>query len=372
MASEAGALPVDQSKVVLKGRLQPGKMFVADLSQGRIISDEELKKALCAKQPYGKWLQENKVSLEELPGPMQLTYQLDHETLIHRQQAFGYTAEDLKVVLQPMAEKAQEPISSMGVDTPLAVLSDQSQHLSNYFKQLFAQVSNPPIDPIRERMVMSLFTTIGPTLNILAETPEHCKQMHLAQPVLTNNDLNKLKYISHPDFKAKTLDAIFPADGKKGSLEKAIDSLCQEAEEAVLDGCNILIISDKTFDSKNVPVPSLLATGAIHHHLIRKRLRTKASLVVEAGDVRETHHFATLIGYGASAINPYIAFETISSFKRDSLLPENISEAQAHYHYLKAIGYGLLKIFSKMGISTLQSYQGAQIFEAFRDQQLCD
>ncbi|MDO1448361.1 glutamate synthase large subunit [Rhodocytophaga aerolata] len=364
MASEAGALPIDQSKVVLKGRLQPGKMFVADLAQGRIISDEELKRDLCAKQPYGNWLQTNKVSLEELPGPKQLTYQLDPETLIHRQQAFGYSAEDLKITLQPMAEKAQEPISSMGVDTPLAVLSDQSQHLSNYFKQLFAQVSNPPIDPIRERMVMSLFTTIGPTGNILAETPEHCKQMHLAQPVMTNNDLNKLKYISHPDFKAKTLDAIFPADGKKGSLEKAIDTLCQEAEAAVIDGCNILIISDRAFDSKNVPVPSLLAVGAIHHHLIRTQLRTNASLVVEAGDVRETHHFATLIGYGASAINPYIAFETISSFKRDNLLPENISEAQAHYNYIKAIGYGLLKIFSKMGISTLQSYQGAQIFEA--------
>ncbi|QHT67909.1 glutamate synthase large subunit [Rhodocytophaga rosea] len=364
MASEAGALVVDQSKVILKGRLQPGKMFVADLTQGRIISDDELKRDLCAQQSYGKWLQKNKVSLDQLPGPKQLTYQLDHETLVHRQQAFGYTAEDLKVILQPMALSAQEPISSMGTDTPLAVLSSQSQHLSNYFKQLFAQVSNPPIDPIRERMVMSLFTTIGPTHNILVETPDHCKQMHLSHPVLVNDDLNKLKYISHPDFKSKTLDAIFPAEGKKGVLEKAIDKLCAEAEQAVLDGCNILIISDKNFDKKNVAIPSLLAAGAIHHHLIRKCLRTKASLIVEAGDVRETHHFATLIGYGVSAINPYIAFETISSFKRDNLLPENISEAQAHYNYIKAIGYGLLKIFSKMGISTLQSYQGAQIFEA--------
>ena len=368
MSSEAGALPVDESKVVLKGRLQPGKMFVADLEQGRIISDEELKQDICSQQPYAEWLKEHRYRLSELPAPLHINGQdkkaSDALPLLTRQLAMGYTTEDLKVVLGPMVDKAKEPLGSMGVDIPLAVLSDHSQHLSNYFKQLFAQVSNPPIDPIREELVMSLFTSVGGTKNILAATPEHCHQIALKQPVLRNEQLKKLKYLSLPGFQSKTLDCTFPTTGEVGALEQAIDALGDQAEQAVRDGANILILSDRAFDQQHAPIPSLLATGAVHHRLIRSGLRTQTSLVVEAGDVRETHHVATLIGYGAHAVNPYLALASIAGLRQRGLLHHDDEEEKLYKRYVKGITSGLLKIFSKMGISTLQSYHGAQIFEA--------
>ena len=368
MSSEAGALPVDESKVILKGRLQPGKMFVANLEEGRIISDEELKQDICTQQPYAEWLKEHRYRLSEIPAPLHINGQdkrvSDSLPLLTRQLAMGYTTEDLKVILGPMVDKAKEPLGSMGVDIPLAVLSDHSQHLANYFKQLFAQVSNPPIDPIREELVMSLFTNVGGTKNILDATPEHCHQISMKQPVLRNKQLKKLKYISVPGFQSRTLDTIFPATGETGVLEQAIDRLCDRAEQAVRDGANVLILSDRAFDQEHAPIPSLLATGAVHHRLIRSGLRTQTSLVVEAGDVRETHHVATLIGYGAHAVNPYLALESIADIRHRGWLHHDEEEEKLYRRYTKGITSGLLKIFSKMGISTLQSYHGAQIFEA--------
>lgn len=367
MSSETGALPVDESKVLLKGRLQPGKIFVADLAEGRIISDEELKQDICTQKPYREWLNQHKKFLQDLPAPTGkngFQEAFVRLPLLPKQITLGYTTEDLKVILAPMADHAKEPIGSMGADTPLAVLSDQSQHLSSYFKQLFAQVSNPPIDPIRERMVMSLFTSVGGTQNILDATPEHCKQINMFHPVLTNAELRKLRYIKHPDYQSKTITILFNADGQPGRLEEAIDKINAEVESAVREGINIIILSDKGFDNNNAPIPSLLATGAVHHHLIKEGLRSKVGLIVEAGDVRETHHFATLVGYGAHAINPYLAFETIVDSKEKGLIHATVSNEKLFGNYVKAIGNGLLKIFSKMGISTLQSYHGAQIFEA--------
>ncbi|MDX2301936.1 MAG: glutamate synthase large subunit [Microscillaceae bacterium] len=363
MSSEAGALPIDESKAIEKGRLQPGKIFVVDLEQGRIIRDEELKHSICSAKPYQTWLKENKISLDILPSYNGQQVKLNEETILTRQLAFGYTYEDLKMILAPMVQTAHEPISSMGMDIPLAALSDKSQHLSHYFKQLFAQVSNPPIDPIREKIIMSLFGNLGATLNLLDATPEHCRQIHLDQPVLTYQEVNKLKNIRYPHFKSKVLSTVFPADNQAGSLEKAVDRICLEAEQAVLEGCNILILSDKEIDENHAPIPSLMITGAVHHHLIQNKLRAHTSLVVESGDVRETHHFATLIGYGANAIHPYLAFESILYIQKMGLISENMTQDEMFAHYIKAIAYGLRKIFSKMGISTLQSYQGAQIFE---------
>ncbi|WKN41127.1 glutamate synthase large subunit [Tunicatimonas pelagia] len=368
MSSEAGALPVDESKVLLKGRLKPGRMFVADLSEGRIISDKEIKERICSEQPYQDWLNEHRYFLDELPEPLHVngqdTQPSDSLPVLTRQQAMGYTSEDLKVILVPMVDKAKEPIGSMGADTPLAALSSQSQHIANYFKQLFAQVSNPPIDPIREKLVMSLFTQLGATKNILDETPEHCQQIKLKHPVLTNQELKRIKYLQHPAFNVHVLKAVFPATGKAGVLEKTIEQLVVEAEQAVQDGANILVISDRAFSKEQAPIPSLLATGAVHHHLIRNKLRAKTSLVVEAGDVRETHHLATLIGYGAHAINPYLAFASIADLQQRGLVHSEESPDTLYTAFAKAVNAGLLKIFSKMGISTIQSYHGAQIFEA--------
>ena len=363
MASEAGALPVDESKVVLKGRLQPGKMFVADLKEGRIISDEELKAGICSEMPYQEWLDTNKVNINDLPESGDVIVINDPEELLKKQKAFGFTQEDLRVILAPMTQKATEPIGAMGADIPLAALSSQSQHLANYFKQLFAQVSNPPIDPIREKMVMSLYTKIGSNLNILEATAEHCQELQLPHPVLTAEDLNKLKYIDHPNFKSISLEALFEADGAPGRLEEGIDRLCSAATTAVEKGVKIIIISDRNMDKDQAPIPSLLATGAVHHHLINLNLRANAGLVIEAGDAIETHHFATLISYGANAVNPYLTFDTIASLIKRGLVEPGIDHEQAFDNYIGAINYGLLKVFSKMGISTLQSYQGAQIFE---------
>jgi glutamate synthase (NADPH) large chain len=363
MASEAGVIEVDQAKVVKKGRLQPGKMFVADLEQGRIISDEEVKEDICSRQPYKEWLK-NKIKINELPEPLADYHQPDEKTLLKRQQAFGYSSEDLKTIVAVMAETGKEPLGSMGTDAPLAILSDQSQHLANYFKQLFAQVTNPPIDPIRERMVMSLVSYVGGSENLLDESPLHCRTVELHQPVLNNKDLEKLRHLDQSYFQTKTINMYFKADGSAGALEKALNRICQYASDAVDDGFSIILLSDRSIDSSHAPIPSLLATSAVHHHLMRKGYRGKVGIVVEAGDVWEVHHFATLISFGASAVNPYLAFESIIDLKKNNLIEGNLPDEKLFYNYIKAVNEGLLKVFSKMGISTLQSYQGAQIFEA--------
>lgn len=365
MASEAGVVEIDESKVVTKGRLQPGKMFVADLEKGQIISDEELKKDICTRKPYREWLNKFKINLKDLPSEHRTYLPMSRELLLRKQLAFGYTTEDIKMIIGPMAEEGKEPVGSMGLDTPLAILSNQAQHLSSYFKQLFAQVTNPPIDPIRERMVMSLVSYIGGSLNLLDESPKHCHIVALNHPILTNKDLERLRYIDHAHFQTKTIPITFFAqDYKAGRLEKALEKICSYASDAVEDGYEIVLLSDRGIDSDHAPIPSLLATAAVHHHLIRKGLRSKVGLVVEAGDVWETHHFATLIGYGASAINPYLAFETINHLKNEGVLSADLTEEKIQYNFIKAVNDGLLKIMSKMGISTIQSYTGAQIFEA--------
>lgn len=363
MASEAGVLDIDQSKIVKKGRLQPGKMFVVDMEEGRIIPDEELKADICKRQPYGEWLKTNKIKVEDLPEAG-AEYRTPYEReLLSRQQVFGFTTEDLRVVLSQMVETGKEALGSMGVDTPLAILSDQAQHLSYYFKQLFAQVTNPPIDPIRERTVMSLLSDIGGLKNLLEETPEHCRQIEIQQPVLMNSEVEKIRWIDHKNFQTKSIHTTFRANGQPGQLKRALDRICQYSEDAVDDGYAILLLTDRGVDSSHAPIPSLLATAAVHHHLNRKGKRAQVGIIVEAGDVWETHHFATLIGFGASAVNPYMAFETIKGMKEKNMLAVDYPYDKLKKNYIKAVNGELLKIFSKMGISTLQSYQGAQIFE---------
>ena len=363
MASETGVLPVDPALIKEKGRLQPGKMFVVDLEQGKIISDEELKKDICTQKPYGEWLNKNKIRLEELPEPRVSFTHLAHEQVFTYQKVFGYTSEDLEMLISPMALDGKEPIGSMGTDVPLAVLSDQPQHLSSYFKQLFAQVTNPPIDPIRERLVMSLATYAGNNGNLLVEDETVSHSVALKQPVLTNHELEKLRSIDMQIFQAKTLQLYFIADEKPGSLQKGLERLCRYAVDAVEDGFKVLILSDRAIDSYHAPIPSLLATAAVHHHLIRRGLRGKVGLVVECGDVWEVHHFACLLGFGATAINPYLALSTIRDMKLTGKLHTEIDVDYLKKNYIKAVNEGLLKVFSKMGISTLQSYQGAQTFE---------
>jgi glutamate synthase (NADPH/NADH) large chain len=363
MASEAGVLDLDPATIVSKGRLQPGKMFVVDMEQGRIIPDEELKEKICQQQPYGQWLRENKIRVEDLPEAGSEYRQPKATELISRQQIFGFSTEDIRVVLTQMAETGKEALGSMGIDTPLAVLSDKAQHLSSYFKQLFAQVTNPPIDPIRERMVMSLLTDIGGLSNLLEESPNHCKQIEIQQPVLRNKEVEKIRWIDHENFQTKSIHMTFRASEEAGVLKKALERICQYAEDAVDDGYSIILLTDRGVDSSHAPIPSLLALGAVHNHLIRTKKRAKVGIIVEAGDVWETHHFATLIGYGASAVNPYMAFETIRAMKETNLVDQSLSYEKLEYNYIKAVNGELLKIFSKMGISTLQSYQGAQIFE---------
>ncbi len=363
MASETGALPVDQSIVKEKGRLQPGKMFVVDMEQGRIISDEELKNDICSRKPYGDWLNQYKIRLEELEEPRVTFSHLSDSSVLKYQKAFGYSTEDIETIIKPMALDGKEPVGSMGTDIPLAVLSDEPQHLSSYFKQLFAQVTNPPIDPIRERMVMSLATFVGNNGNLLVEEPQHCHTVALKQPILTSKELEKIRSIDTGIFQAKTLQTYFRADGKPDSLKRGIDRLCRYAEDAVHDGFEVLILCDRAVDSDHAAIPSLLATAAVHHHLIRKGLRGQVGIVVEAGDVWEVHHFACLLAFGATAINPYLAMASIRNMKANGSLVTDLTWEQLRYNYIKSVNDGLLKVFSKMGISTLQSYQGAQIFE---------
>ena len=363
MASETGALPVDPALVKEKGRLQPGRMFVVDLEQGRIISDEEIKNDVCNRKPYADWLNKYKIRLNELPEPRVMFTHLEHDQVFKYQKAFGYSREDLEQIITPMALDGKEPIGSMGTDTPLAVLSDQPQHLSSYFKQLFAQVTNPPIDPIRERLVMSLATFVGSNGNMLIEDPQSCHTVALKHPVLSNHDLEKIRSIDTGIFQAKTLQCYFRADGNPGRLKSALDRICRYAVDAVQDGFEVLILQDRAIDSDHAPIPSLLATAAIHHHLIRKGLRGKVGIVVEAGDVWEVHHFACLLAFGATAINPYLALSTIRDLRQTGRLKTDLEPEQLKKNYIKAVNEGLLKVFSKMGISTLQSYQGAQIME---------
>ncbi len=363
MASEAGVLDIDPANVVSKGRLQPGKMFVVDMEQGRIVTDEEIKAQICTSQPYQQWLDENKIKIADLEAPVRSYRHYDDKTLLRLQQAFGFTSEDLRMILAPMAETGKEALGSMGTDVPLAVLSEQSQHLSHYFKQLFAQVTNPPIDSIRERSIMSLISFVGATYNLLSESPLHCRQVELDQPVLTVEEFDKLRFVDRPNFAAKTINCLFTADGRGESLERALDRICRYAEDAIEDCYTILVLSDRAIDTSHAPIPSLLSTAAIHHHLIRKGLRGRVGIVVEAGDIWETHHVATLIGYGASGVNPYMAFETLANMKARHLINSDYSVEKLYKNYVKAVDGELLKIFSKMGISTLQSYQGAMIFE---------
>ncbi len=363
MASETGVLPVDPATVREKGRLQPGKMFVVDMEQGRIISDDELKKTICGQKPYGDWLNQYKIRLEELEEPRVTFTHLSEESVLKYQKSFGYSTEDIDTIIKPMALEGKEPIGSMGTDVPLAVLSDQPQHLSSYFKQLFAQVTNPPIDPIRERMVMSLATFVGNNGNLLDEDPMHCHTVALKQPILTSKELEKIRSIDTGIFQAKTLQTYFRADGKPDALKRGLDRVCRYAEDAVHDGFEVLILCDRAVDSDHCAIPSLLATAAVHHHLIRKGLRGQVGIVVEAGDVWEVHHFACLLAFGATAINPYLALATIRNMKANGKLQTELEWEKLRYNYIKAVCDGLLKVFSKMGISTLQSYQGAQIFE---------
>ena len=363
MASETGVLPIDQKLIREKGRLQPGKMFVVDMEQGRIISDDEIKNKICSSQPYAEWLNKYKIRLEELPEPRVAFTELHHDQIFKYQKAFGYTTEDVESIITPMALDGKEPIGSMGSDIPLAVLSDEPQHLSSYFKQLFAQVTNPPIDPIRERLVMSLVTFAGNNGNLLVEDPLACHCVALKHPVLSNHELEKIRSIDTGIFQAKTLQLYFRADEKPGSLQAGVERLCRYAVDAAMDGFEVLILSDRAIDSDHAPIPSLLAVAAVHHHLIRKGLRGQVGIIVEAGDVWEVHHYACLIGFGATAINPYLAFATIHDAKITGKLQTSLEAEYLKKNYIKAVNEGLLKVFSKMGISTLQSYQGAQIFE---------
>ena len=363
MASETGALPIDPALIKENGRLQAGKMFVVDMELGRIISDDELKNSICTQKPYGDWLNKYKIRLEELPEPRVMFTHLETDQIFKYQKAFGYTSEDLDDIIAPMALDGKEPIGSMGTDVPLAVLSDEPQHITSYFKQLFAQVTNPPIDPIRERMVMSLATFVGNNGNLLEEDPLSCHTVALKHPVLSNYELEKIRSIDTGVFQAKTLQMYYRADGEPDSLKKGLARLCRYAVDAAEDGFEVLILTDRSIDSEHAPIPSLLAISAVHHHLIRKGLRGSVGLVVEAGDVWEVHHFACLIGFGATAINPYMALSSIREMKLSGRIQTDYDVEQLKKNYTKAINDGLLKVFSKMGISTLQSYQGAQIFE---------
>lgn len=363
MASEVGVLPLPPEKIVKKWRLQPGKIFLVDMKQGRIVDDQEIKRDMVDKRPWQRWLRENLIELDALPGPGTM-YPADPGTLLARQHAFGYTTEDLKLIVVPMAEKGQEPVGSMGTDTPLACLSERPQLLYNYFKQLFAQVTNPPLDAIREELVTSLYSYLGRQSNLLDETPRHCRLLKLKQPILNNTELEKLRNLDRENLRAATLPMLFNAGSGENALEEALDDLCAQAAQAVCAGTSILILTDRGVDEHHAPIPALLAASAVHNRLIRDGIRTLCSLVIETGEARETHHFCLLIGYGASAVNPYLVFESLADLAKKGFLPEGLTDEQAAENYIKAANRGILKVASKMGISTVQSYCGAQIFEA--------
>jgi glutamate synthase domain-containing protein 2/glutamate synthase domain-containing protein 1/glutamate synthase domain-containing protein 3 len=364
MASEAGVLDVPPDRVLMKGRLEPGRMFLVNMEEGRIVGDHEVKHTLARAHPYGEWLREHMVTLEDLP-PAPHVPTPDHQTLLHRQQAFGYTVEDQKYILGPMAENGIWAIGSMGTDTPLAVLSDQPQILYNYFKQLFAQVTNPPLDCIREELVTSVLTNLGPEDNLLEPGPEAAHEIRMSSFVITNDELARLKQLDGwRGFKSIVLPAIFKAaEGARG-MERALEGIFQLASRAIQDGATILILSDRGVDAGHAPIPSLLACAGLHHHLVREGTRTRVGLVVESGDAREVHHFCLLLGYGAAVINPYVAFESLDDMVRQGMVKPDIDYPKAEKNYIKAVYKGVVKVMAKMGISTVQSYRGAQIFEA--------
>ena len=368
LASEAGTLPFDQAKVVTKWRLQPGKMLLIDLEKGKIISDDEIKKQLSSANPYDNWLKETQIVLEKLKGNKSSPRRYTGKDLMHGQQAFGYTQEDIKLLMTPMATTGQEALGSMGTDTPISAISNMGKSLFTYFKQNFAQVTNPPIDPIREESVMSLISFIGPRPNLFDHSHQSAeKRLEVRQPILRNSSLQKIRDISDigdNQFVSRVLDTTYNTDRGPDGMKVCIDRLCEKAEKAVQSGDNIIILSDRQFGEGRVAVPSLLATAAVHHHLIRKGLRTSVGLVVESAEPREVHHFAVLAGYGAEAINPYLAFETLAEMHANSYFPKEVDEKEVIQRYIKSINKGLLKVMSKMGISTYQSYCGAQIFDA--------
>jgi glutamate synthase (NADPH) large chain len=363
MASEVGVLDIPPENVLHKDRLQPGRMFLVDTEQGRIVGDEELKEGMAARKPYRKWLDQNLKRLVELPAAKRVPAEHEPETILTRQQAFGYTIEDLRLLMTPMALNGQEAVGSMGTDTPLACLSDRPQILFNYFKQLFAQVTNPPIDPIREELVMSVETAIGPEQNLFEETPLHCRQLTVKSPCLSNEQLAQVKELDDGHLRAITLPMLFPAGGGGEGLRAALDDLCASVSKAVADGRTIIVLSDRGVDAHHVPIPSLLATAAVHHHLIREGTRMRVGILVESGEPREIQHFCLLLGYGAGAVNPYLAYETLRDMVAEDIL-KDVTADEAVKNYRKAVDKGVLKVMTKMGISTLQSYHGAQIFEA--------
>ncbi|WP_420608978.1 glutamate synthase large subunit [Candidatus Poriferisodalis sp.] len=372
MASEVGVADIDQARIIRKGRLQPGRMFLVDTSQGRIVGDDEIKHDLVNAEPYGDWLADGLAHLEDLPPRFSLTPQ--HSSVTLRQRTFGYTTEELRILVAPMARTGMEPIGSMGTDTPIAVLSKRPRLLFDYFSQLFAQVTNPPLDAIREELVTSTKAKIGPEGNLLQPGPDSCRQIVLPYPILSNEDLAKILYIdedlhadgdsgAHQHYRPFAVDGLYPvADGGAG-MERAIAEVCEQVDEAIAGGSRIIILSDRYSDEQHAPIPSLLLTGAVHHHLVRNKTRTMVGLVTECGDAREVHHMALLLGYGASAVNPYLAFESIDGMVRSGVITE-VDERTAKRNYIKACTKGVLKVMSKMGISTVASYTGAQVFEA--------
>jgi glutamate synthase (ferredoxin) len=363
MASEVGVLPIEPERVKHKGRLQPGKMFLVSLDEGRIIDDAELKTKLATERPYADWLKRNLLPIDEIPE-VEAAPSPGPETLLKRQIAFGYSIEDLKYILGPMAKNSEEAIGSMGTDTPLAVLSTRPQPLYNYFKQLFAQVTNPPLDAIREELVTSVKTVIGPEGNLLDPEPESCHLVSLDSPFIDNEQLAKFKSLRDHALRATVIPMLFPARGGPAALAPALDVVCKAADEAIAAGAKVLILSDRGVDAEHAPIPSLLAVAGLHNHLVREKKRTQVGLIVETGDAREVHHFALLIGYGAGAINPYLALDSLTQVQADGFIDEAIPAEELHPHYLKAIKKGVVKVMSKMGISTIHSYRGAQIFEA--------
>ncbi len=370
LGSESGLLDLPPEQIKRLGRLQPGKLFLVDLERGRIVADEEVKQEVSTRRPYGDWYESSAVPFSELVPSDQVT--LSDQPLHLRQRAFGYSQEDLRVLLTPMAREGAEPIGSMGNDLSLAVLSDQAPSLFSYFKQLFAQVTNPPIDPIREEIVMSLATSLGSELNLFGETPEHAHKLVLDQPILLNRALETLRHVSHDVFAARTIDTTWAVAEGAAGMNDAIARICRQAQEAIAERVNIIVLSDRLVGPRRAPIPSLLAVAAVHHHLVREGTRLRAGIILESGEPREVHHFATLIGYGASAVNPYLMLETLDDLVFTGRITRlgadgeelSLSAEEAAQNVVKALGKGLLKTISKMGISTIQSYCGAQIFEA--------
>ncbi|MDO8391170.1 MAG: glutamate synthase large subunit [Actinomycetota bacterium] len=372
MASEVGVLDIEQSKVVRKGRLQPGRMFLIDTAQGRIVEDDEIKRSLAQAQPYQQWLDDGLVELKELPDREHVVF--SHQSVLRRQQVFGYTHEELKIILAPMAKTGGEPLGSMGTDTPIAVLSERPRLLFDYFQQLFAQVTNPPLDAIREEVVTSVGTSVGPEANLLAPGPDSCRQLVLPFPVIDNDELAKIIHIDdakpgerggYPELRSVVIGGLYRVAGGGLALKRALDAVRSEVSHAIADGARIIVLSDRNSDEVYAPIPSLLLTAAVHHHLIREKQRTKVGLIVECGDAREVHHMALLIGYGAGAINPYLAFESIEDMVTEDLHGLGaLDPHKAQQQYIKGAGKGVLKVMSKMGVSTVASYTGAQIFEA--------